>query len=149
MVTPPPEAPHIPLTSVNFEIKSDNPVLLATRADFDDLSDSQLPCYALACSSVLISLDSALSLDIPYVATNSFAGQRPASSSDPTLPVTSTPSITPREGTTTPAAPSTTGGAPLMDGETSFDVLKFSTAHAIIEQLLVDPILDFSLSCDG
>jgi hypothetical protein len=148
MVTPPPEAPHIPPTSVNSEIKSDNPVLLATRADFDDLCDAQMPYYALACSSVLVSLDSASSLDIPNVATNSFAGQRPTSSVDPTLPVPSTPSTTPREGTTTPAAPSTTGGAPLTDGETTFDVLKFSTPYAIIEPLLVDPILDFSLSRD-
>jgi hypothetical protein len=149
MVTPPPEALHIPLISVNSEIKSDNPVLLATRANFDDLCDAQLPCYALACSSVLISLESAPSLDIPSVATNSFAGQSPTSSADPTLPVPSMPSTTPREGTTTPAAPWTTGGAPLTDGETTSAVLNFSTTNAIIEQLLVDPILDFSLSCDA
>jgi hypothetical protein len=146
MVNPPSEAPHIPPTSVNSGIKSDNPVLLATNADFDDLCDAQMPCYALACSSVLVSLDSAPSLDIPHVAANSFVGQRPASSADPTLPVTSTPSTTLCEGTTTRAAPSTIGGAPLTDGETSSDVLIFSTPHAIIEQLLVDPILDFSLT---
>jgi hypothetical protein len=64
MVTPP-EAPHIPPTFVNSEIKSDNPILLATLADFDDLCNAQLPCYALACSSVLVSLDRAPSLDIP------------------------------------------------------------------------------------
>jgi hypothetical protein len=147
MVTPP-EAPHVPPISVNSEIKLDNPILLATRADFDDLCDAQLPCYALACSSVLISLHSALSFDIPSVATNSFAGQSPTSSADPTLPVPSMPSTTLHEGTTTPAAPSTTSGAPLTDGETTFVVLNFSTPHAIIEQLLVDPILDFSLSRD-
>jgi hypothetical protein len=61
----------------------------------------------------------------------------------------SMPSTTPREGTTTPAAPSTTGGAPLTDGETTSAMLNFSTPHAIIEQLLVDPILDFSLSRDA
>jgi hypothetical protein len=149
VVTPPPEVRHISPTSVNSEIILDNPVLLATRADFDDLCDAQMPCYALACSSVLVSLDSAPSLDIPHVATNSFAGQCPASSADPTLFVPSTPSTTPREGTTTPAAPSTTSGASLTDGETSSDVFKFSTPHAIIEQLLVDPILNFSLSRDA
>jgi hypothetical protein len=108
-----------------------------------------MPFYALVCSSVLVSLDSALSLDIPHVATNSFAGQRPASRADPTLHVPSTPRTAPCEGTTTHAVPSTIGGAPLTDGETSFDVLIFSTPRAILEQLLVDPILDFSLSCDA
>jgi hypothetical protein len=45
------------------------PVLLATRVDFDDIQDAPLPCYALVCSSVLISLDDATSLDIlPAVA---------------------------------------------------------------------------------
>ena len=39
-----------------------------------------------------------------------------------------------------------THGATLMEGESSLDVLKFSTNHAKIEQLLVDPSLDLSLS---
>jgi hypothetical protein len=44
-------------------------VLIATRADFDDIRDAHLPCYALVCSSVLVSLDDAPSLDIlPAVA---------------------------------------------------------------------------------
>jgi hypothetical protein len=41
------------------------PVLLATRADFDDIRDAHLPCYALIRSRVLVSLDDAPSLDIP------------------------------------------------------------------------------------
>ncbi|WVZ63799.1 hypothetical protein U9M48_013404 [Paspalum notatum var. saurae] len=58
-----------PSPSVNSEIKLNAPVLLATRADFADLRDSHLPCYALVCSSVLVSLDDAPSLDIsPAVA---------------------------------------------------------------------------------
>jgi hypothetical protein len=93
---------------------------------------------------------------------NSFAGQSSTSSSAPALPAPSTPTTTvlesptpftptttPLERTTTPTAPSTTGGAPLTDGETTSAVLNFSTPHAIIEQLLVDPILDFSLSRDA
>jgi hypothetical protein len=35
-----------------------------------------------------------------------------------------------------------------MDGETSLDVLNFSTNHASIEQLLMEPTLDLSLSQD-
>ena len=46
------------------------PVLLATRADFDDLRDAHFPCNALVCSSVLVSLDDAPSLDIPLVVAN-------------------------------------------------------------------------------
>jgi hypothetical protein len=58
-----------PSTSDKSEIKLNAPVLLATRADFDDIRDAHLPCYALACSSVLVSLDDAPSLDIsPAVA---------------------------------------------------------------------------------
>jgi hypothetical protein len=57
MVTPPLEAPHIPPTSINSEILSDNPVLLATRADFDDFCDASCPAMhfpALVCSFRLI-----------------------------------------------------------------------------------------------
>ncbi|WVZ80755.1 hypothetical protein U9M48_028208 [Paspalum notatum var. saurae] len=54
-----------PSTPVNAEIKLHAPVLLATRADFDDLHDTHLPCYALVCSSMLVSLDAAPPLDIP------------------------------------------------------------------------------------
>jgi hypothetical protein len=58
-----------PSTSVKSEIKLNAPVLLATRADFDDLRDAHLPCYALVCSSMIVSLDDAPSLDIsPAVA---------------------------------------------------------------------------------
>ena len=39
-------------------------------------------------------------------------------------------------------------GAALTDGEASFDVLNFSTNHAFIEQLLVEPSLDLSSSHD-
>jgi hypothetical protein len=46
-----------PSTSDKSEIKLNAPVLLATRADFDDIRDAHLPCYALVCSSVLASLD--------------------------------------------------------------------------------------------
>jgi hypothetical protein len=46
------------------------PVLPATRADFDDLCDAQLPCYALVCSSLLVSLDDAPSLDVPPIIAN-------------------------------------------------------------------------------
>jgi hypothetical protein len=54
-----------PSTSDKSEIKLNAPVLLATRADFDDIRDANLPCYALICSRVLVSLDDAPSLDIP------------------------------------------------------------------------------------
>jgi hypothetical protein len=54
-----------PSPFVPSEIKLKAPVLLATRADFDDLHSAHLPCYALVCSSVLISLDDAPSLAIP------------------------------------------------------------------------------------
>jgi hypothetical protein len=52
-------------TSDTSEIKLNALVLLATRADFDDIQDAHLPCYALVCSRVLVSLDDAPSLDIP------------------------------------------------------------------------------------
>jgi hypothetical protein len=45
-------------------------ILLTTRADFDDTRDAHLPCYALVCSSVLVSLDDATSLDIPPAVAN-------------------------------------------------------------------------------
>ena len=54
----------------NSEIKLNAPVLLATRADFDDLRDAHLPCYALVCFSMLVSLDDAPSLDIPPAVAN-------------------------------------------------------------------------------
>jgi hypothetical protein len=54
-----------PSTSDKTDIKLNAPVLLATRADFDDIQDAHLPCYALVCSSVLVSLYDAPSLDIP------------------------------------------------------------------------------------
>jgi hypothetical protein len=58
-----------PSTSDKSEIKLNAPVLLAIGADFDDIRDANLPCYALVCSSVLVSLDDAPSLDIsPAVA---------------------------------------------------------------------------------
>ena len=59
-----------PSTPVNAEIKLHAPVLLATRADFDDLRDTHLPCYALVCSSMLVSLDDAPPLDIPPAVSN-------------------------------------------------------------------------------
>ena len=40
-------------------------------------------------------------------------------------------------------------GATLTEGENCFNVLNFSTNHAIIEQLLVEPSLDLSLSHDN
>jgi hypothetical protein len=48
-----------PSTPVNAEIKLHAPVLLATRADFDDLRDTHLPCYdlyVLVCSFHLMML---------------------------------------------------------------------------------------------
>jgi hypothetical protein len=54
-----------PSTSDKSEIMLNAPVLLATRADFDDIRDAHFPCYALICSRVLVSLDDAPSLDIP------------------------------------------------------------------------------------
>jgi hypothetical protein len=52
-------------TSDKSEIKLNAPVLLATHVDFDDIRDAHLPCYALICSRVHVSLDDAPSLDIP------------------------------------------------------------------------------------
>jgi hypothetical protein len=54
-----------PSPSDKSEIKLHAPILLTTRADFDDIRDAHLPSYALVCSSVLVSLDDAPSLDIP------------------------------------------------------------------------------------
>jgi hypothetical protein len=59
-----------PSTSDKSKIKLNAPILLATHADFDDIRDANLPCYALVCSSVLVSLDDAPSLDIPHTVTN-------------------------------------------------------------------------------
>jgi hypothetical protein len=59
-----------PSPSVPSEIKLNAPVLLATHADFDDLHGAHFPCYALVCSSVLISLDDAPSLAIPPAVAN-------------------------------------------------------------------------------
>jgi hypothetical protein len=52
---------------VTSEIKLNTPVLLATCADFDDLHEAHMPCYALVCSCMLVSLDDASSLDIPLL----------------------------------------------------------------------------------
>ena len=46
------------------------------------------------------------------------------------------------------AAQENNGDATLTEGESSLDVLKFSTNHAMIEQLLVEPSLDLPLSQD-
>jgi hypothetical protein len=54
------QQPHI-----QNKIKLKAPVLLATKSDFDDVHDDNLPCYALVCSHMLFSLDDAPSLDIP------------------------------------------------------------------------------------
>jgi hypothetical protein len=59
-----------PSTSDKSEIKLNAPVLLYTRADFDNIRDAPLPCYALVCSSVLVSLDDAPSVDIPPAVAN-------------------------------------------------------------------------------
>ncbi|WVZ97743.1 hypothetical protein U9M48_043257 [Paspalum notatum var. saurae] len=52
------------------EIELNALVLLATRADFDDLRDAPSPCYALVCSRMLVTLDDAPSLDIPPAVAN-------------------------------------------------------------------------------
>jgi hypothetical protein len=57
-------------TSDKSEIKSNALVLLATRAGFDNIRDAPLPCYALVCSSVLVSLDDAPSVDTPPAVAN-------------------------------------------------------------------------------
>jgi hypothetical protein len=49
------------------EIKLNAPILLATHADFDDLHEAHMPCYALVCSRMLVPLDDAPSLDIPLL----------------------------------------------------------------------------------
>jgi hypothetical protein len=59
-----------PSTSDKSEIKLNAPVLLATHADFDDIRDAHFPCYAVVCSSVLVSLADAPSLDIPPAIAN-------------------------------------------------------------------------------
>jgi hypothetical protein len=43
--------------------------LFATKSDFDDVRDDNLPCYALVCSHMLFSLDDVPSLDIPPAVT--------------------------------------------------------------------------------
>jgi hypothetical protein len=55
---------------IKSEIKLHSPVLLATRADFDDLHEAHMPCYALVCSRMLVPLDDAPSLDIPPAVVN-------------------------------------------------------------------------------
>ena len=52
-------------TSINSEIKLDNPTLLVARADFDDKRATPLPCSAPVCSAMLVSPDDTLSMDIP------------------------------------------------------------------------------------
>ena len=57
----------------------------------------------------------------------------------------------PHNSPSTPAKNESKGNerkATLTDGETSLDVLNFSTNQAFIEQLLVEPSLDFPLSQD-
>jgi hypothetical protein len=56
-----------PITS---EIKLNAHVLLATRADFDDLHEAHMPCYALVCSCMFVPLDDAPFLDTPFVVVN-------------------------------------------------------------------------------
>jgi hypothetical protein len=55
---------------VKSEIKLNAPILLATCADFDDLHEAHMPCYALVCSRMLVLLDDAPSLDIPPAVVN-------------------------------------------------------------------------------
>jgi hypothetical protein len=59
-----------PSTSDKSESKLNAHVLLATCADFDDIRDAHLPCYALVCSSVFVSLDDAPSFEIPPAVAN-------------------------------------------------------------------------------
>jgi hypothetical protein len=59
-----------PSNSDKSEVKLNAPIVLATHDDFDDIRDAHLPCYALVCSSVLVSLDDAPSLDIPPAVAN-------------------------------------------------------------------------------
>jgi hypothetical protein len=59
-----------PVAPVQPEITLSNPILLATRADFDELHDANLPCYALVCSRMLVSLDEAPMLHIPPAVAN-------------------------------------------------------------------------------
>jgi hypothetical protein len=106
---------------------------------------------------------------------NSFAGQSSTSSSAPALlapsalttttleiPAPSTPTTTPLERTTASFAnaepslhnaPNTptenignAHGATFTEGENCVNVLNFSTNHALVEQLIVEPYLDLSLS---
>jgi hypothetical protein len=66
-------AQQVKLTSaapIKSEIKLHSPVLLATHADFDDLHEAHMPCYALVCSRMLVPLDDAPSLDIPPAVVN-------------------------------------------------------------------------------
>jgi hypothetical protein len=55
---------------IKSEIKLHSPILLATRADFDDLHEAHMPYYALVCSCMLVPLDDAPSLDIPPAVVN-------------------------------------------------------------------------------
>jgi hypothetical protein len=55
---------------IKSEIKLHSPVLLATRADFDYFHEAHMPCYALVCSRMLVSLDDAPSLDISPAVVN-------------------------------------------------------------------------------
>ena len=61
-----------PAAPSHSKIKLNAPVLLATCADFDDLHDANMPCYALVCSRLLVSLDDVPSLDIPPAVANLF-----------------------------------------------------------------------------
>jgi hypothetical protein len=98
---------------------------------------------------------------------NSFEGQSSTSSSSHALPAPSTPTTTPLKRTAEPAgassfansepslhnAPNTptenignAHGATLTEGDNCVNVLNFSTTHALVEQLIVEPSLDLSLS---
>jgi hypothetical protein len=64
-------AQHVKSTSAapnKSEIKLHSPVLLATRADFDDLHEAHMPYYARVCSHACS--DDAPSLDIPPAVVN-------------------------------------------------------------------------------
>jgi hypothetical protein len=71
---------------------------------------------------------------------NSFAGQSSTSSSATALPAPSMPTTTPLERTTKPA------GASSVEGKSYVNVQNFSTNHALVEELIVGPSIDLSLS---
>ena len=66
--------------------------------------------------------------------TTSYANSEPSLHNTPIIPAENT---------------GTAHGATLMEGKNYFNVLNFSTNHAIIKQLLVEPSLDLSLFHDN